>query len=527
MMTNTSFLVVETASSSRKIAKNCGVLTRDSWDDWGKYETQFYLSFFDADGVNREIGSLKIGQLGLKPARGVVAVAGESRMPGLPTTFSQLDGDFFSLGQSDEYYERLNALGSTVRDAILLSLRDVAKDQELWDSSLQQEVMQESLLRFVTVATVEGQFRRMANGGAKLTNYSFVYIPPSRVGSSSGLPRLTFQVMPDSQPPTNVHILIGRNGVGKTRLLSLMAKSLIAPKNVAAQSGKFEWNQVGSGGARAANLVCVSFSAFDDADNMLIDARQENNFPYSYVGLKKKSNDAEGTQRPKSPRVLATEFTKSLAACQERNRKRRWISAVQILSSDPVFGAADIGDLISSDLRISENEEVCREIFGKLSSGHKVVLLTITKLVEVVEEKTLVLMDEPEAYLHPPLLSAFVRAVSELLLDRNGVAIISTHSPVVLQEAPKSCVWILNRIGADLTALRPDMETFGENVGILTREVFKLEVSKAGFHKILEDSATKYSTFDSAVESFNGQLGAEARGVLMAIFLSKNARSER
>lgn len=47
------------------------------------------------------------------------------------------------------------------------------------------------------------------------------------------------------------------------------------------------------------------------------------------------------------------------------------------------------------------------------------------------------LIDEPEGHLHPPLLSAFVRALSELLVNRNGVAIIATHSPVVLQEVPR------------------------------------------------------------------------------------------
>jgi predicted ATP-dependent endonuclease of OLD family len=51
------------------------------------------------------------------------------------------------------------------------------------------------------------------------------------------------------------------------------------------------------------------------------------------------------------------------------------------------------------------------------------VLLTITRLVETVEERTLVLLDEPEAHLHPPLLSAFVRSLSDLLINRNGVAI--------------------------------------------------------------------------------------------------------
>ena len=106
------------------------------------------------------------------------------------------------------------------------------------------------------------------------------------------------------------------------------------------------------------------------------------------------------------------------------------------------------------------------------------MLLSVTKLVGTVEEKTLVLIDEPESHLHPPLLSAFIRVVSDLLINRNGVAIIATHSPVVLQEVSKSCVWIVGRRGSSCSADRPEVETFAENVGTLTREVFGLEVQK-------------------------------------------------
>jgi predicted ATP-dependent endonuclease of OLD family len=70
----------------------------------------------------------------------------------------------------------------------------------------------------------------------------------------------------------------------------------------------------------------------------------------------------------------------------------------------------------------------------------------VTRLVESVEERTLVLLDEPESHLHPPLLSAFVRALSDLLVNRNGAAIIATHSPVVLQEVPRECVWRLRDV---------------------------------------------------------------------------------
>jgi len=46
-----------------------------------------------------------------------------------------------------------------------------------------------------------------------------------------------------------------------------------------------------------------------------------------------------------------------------------------------------------------EKEAYGREIlpwFEALSSGHKIILLTVARLVELVEEKTLVLLDEPE-----------------------------------------------------------------------------------------------------------------------------------
>jgi len=124
---------------------------------------------------------------------------------------------------------------------------------------------------------------------------------------------------------------------------------------------------------------------------------------------------------------------------------------------------------------------------NKIKFYSKIVLLTITRLVEEVEERTLVLLDEPEAHLHPPLLSAFIRSLSNLLIDRNGVAIIATHPPVVLQEVPKSCVWNIRRSESEIKVERLEIESFGENVGILTREVFGLEVTQSGFHKLLKD----------------------------------------
>lgn len=157
-----------------------------------------------------------------------------------------------------------------------------------------------------------------------------------------------------------------------------------------------------------------------------------------------------------------------------------------------------------------------------MSSGHAIILLTITKLVEKVDEKTLVLMDEPESHLHPPLLSAFTRALADLLTNRNGVAIIATHSPVILQEVPRDCVWKLRRNGLVANADRPENETFAENVGVLTREVFQLEVTKSGFHDLLARSVSLDKSFEAIMAEYGGKIGFEGQAVLRSLLSTRD-----
>ena len=177
---------------------------------------------------------------------------------------------------------------------------------------------------------------------------------------------------------------------------------------------------------------------------------------------------------------------------------------------------------------MSEDEDPigkAREFASGMSSGQAIVLLTITKLVETVQEKTLVLIDEPESHLHPPLLSAFTRALSDLLHNRNGVAIVATHSPVVAQEVPKSCVWVLTRHNTQRRADRPSRETFGENVGILTKEIFGLAVSESGFLAMLKKSVDEGGTFESIMDEYGGQVGLEAQAILRSLIASRGTRA--
>lgn len=515
------FTVLPTKSRPPANTQGSCFLVKDNWDDWGKYQTLFGLYVTDEAGGLHEIGAVKIGQMGLRPSDTIQQGA---RSPELEQTFHALDERCFSVGQDETYYEALNRLSRELRESVLKSLRDCAFDTTIFTRAENEEVMLESLLRFVSRENVLNRFHRLAKGDAKLTEFHFSYqFPPLENCESANL---SFHVRPKSEPPTNVHVLIGRNGVGKTRCIQLMASSICRGNDNAGQFGSFDRLGDNKENWSFAGLILVSFSAFD---SFLLPPPGVRGLKANMVGLRHRNdNDAEneplvGTQAKdlrslpvKTPNELANDFRNSFSECKSGLRAERWLKAVQTLESDPLFAEANIAQLL--DVPESDWEGGARNLFSRLSSGHAIVLLAITRLVELVDEKTFVLLDEPEGHLHPPLLSTFIRALSDLLINRNAVALIATHSPVVLQEVPKSCVWILQRSGDSCVAERPIIETFGENVGVLTSSVFGLEVTSSGFHRLIKQAIEGGNdTYELLLRHFDNQLGAEAKALARSL----------
>lgn len=62
--------------------------------------------------------------------------------------------------------------------------------------------------------------------------------------------------------------------------------------------------------------------------------------------------------------------------------------------------------------------------------------------------------------------------------------------------------------GGSLTAERPEEEAFAENVSVLTRKVFGLEVDQSGFCKLLSEEA-RNADYDVVDAIFGIQIGAE------------------
>lgn len=122
-------------------------------------------------------------------------------------------------------------------------------------------------------------------------------------------------------------------------------------------------------------------------------------------------------------------------------------------------------------------------------------------------------------------MSAYIRAFADLMISTNAMAIITTHSPVVLQEVPKKDIKIIKIVDNIRTYQDVKIKTFGERVDILTNEVFKLEVYESGYYKILFDFFQKNKTrmnnirdgYNIFLNEFDNELGSEAENVILSL----------
>src|SRR6201999_232657 len=75
-----------------------------------------------------------------------------------------------------------------------------------------------------------------------------------------------------------------------------------------------------------------------------------------------------------------------------------------------------------------------------LSSGEKVLLQLVLWLFTAGKEGVfpkLLILDEPDAHLHPSMTQQFLDVISDVLVSKHGVReIISTHSPSTVALAP-------------------------------------------------------------------------------------------
>ncbi|MNO75767.1 hypothetical protein D3C76_668250 [compost metagenome] len=248
----------------------------------------------------------------------------------------------------------------------------------------------------------------------------------------------------------------------------------------------------------------------DDLENLRAEAEADPDIEPPEISMERRNST-----KLKSIDALADEFVNLLRIIRRNKRDELFDLAIESLIADPSFRdmEAQLGDLIPKSRR-------SRKHFMDWSTGHKIALHVIASLVAHARPQSLVLFDEPETHLHPPLMAALMHAVRMILTELNAYWVVATHSPVLLQETLACHVRYVSRNGSEITIKRPRIETYGENIGLLTYDSFGLTAASTDYHAALDLLAAEYDTIDEVETAFEFGLSAQAR----AYVLSKQAK---
>ena len=488
------------------------ILKPRDWDDYG-FKTMFNASFYYNGKIVEDLGAVKIAYL--DDFRQSLEYDEQRTTSYLIPNFYSLGDSFCSLWQDVDSYTKVRRIEKEYNLKIFEALQDVVTRIEELDALYANELVHTSLFRFVSKFTCINQYYRIYNDEPALTNYH-IEIPYTDYKDDY----MVFDVKVKSLPPTNVHAIIGSNGCGKTFTIKKIVHSFIDSNCIYDEMLGVERINNNYTDEPFESIFLITFNPFDSYEEISWFQAQHSKI-FKYIG----SRNQKKSEENKDINELKKQFKDSLTACLTIKKKVvEWNSFIEDMKNNfPVFSFDNfIIERVNGDEYYRKQFMTkADELFDGLSAGYKEVVSIVAGCIAHMVEKSLVLMDEPENHLHPPLLSMLIRWLSKTLVERNAVAIIATHSPIILQEIPKSCVWIMQKNGENKSIRRPEFETFGSNLSKLTYGVFKYEIDNSGFNQLLKKVADESSSYDEALYKFDNQLGDEARSVLRILCHNK------
>lgn len=460
------------------------------YDHWNDYSiiTMFDLTFRKDPTTSISLGKVKI-----------MKRETTSTWETLTENFTSLSNDYCSLGQTKEYYIKLKQnLGSDYY-SFLLALRDVAIFPKIHEQFENDDIFKTSLIRGNEIERLARTVRFEIEGINPNEYYKFNYThqPPY----AQNIIALNFDFEYNTDFEHRIYAIIGKNGTGKTRLLSSLAKNLSEkePQNFTPRKPVY------------GKVFTVSYSFFDRFEIPTSDA----SFNYVYCGLKK------GNNAWKTDEDMLTDFYKAAALIKKKSLENEWY---KILSNFIVPEILDIAFVKVEDFIVQNNyvfsESKFVEIRKVLSSGQSIILFMISEILSQIRFDSLILFDEPETHLHPNAISALLNTLFSLVKRFKSFCVIATHSPLIIQEIPARNIFVIER-NDDLAFVRGlERESFGENLTVITQDIFGNKEVPRHFISLIEELISKgksYSEIISILESDNLPITSNIRLYIKAL----------
>lgn len=194
----------------------CFIFIYDNWDDFG-YKTNFCLYHFSSKNDFQKIGYCKIGTNLLDKNEYCILNV-------IPSAFEELNSDYCSLGQEEEFYTNLNRIFGKDAIKILKKLKDCSIDYEIVNQFESCNFFSTSLLR----SNSSERMLRMGNfliQGSSINDFFNISLPFVPLYNKEQNININFSFQnSETFFSRRIYCLIGENGVGKTQILNSIIK---------------------------------------------------------------------------------------------------------------------------------------------------------------------------------------------------------------------------------------------------------------------------------------------------------------
>lgn len=435
------------------LESNTCYLEDRNWDDFG-YKTTYYLYYCNQNKNIIEIGVVKI--LHLEQFNTSIELK----------LVSKLDSNFISLGQEREYYENLSELTYDERSRILNTLNDysICRNKSQF---VDLEGFNNSLLReWIASYLMDNAKEIMEQKRSEINQKNYTYITTLKEAAAPHIINFNFTKL-DSLPYRNF-VLVGKNGVGKTKVLEKLINSIINK---------------------------------DKSSFLNEEIPEYKNIILLYYGCQTEYQELKNQDILKKINVKFDDinFDECLKLIEEKKRK----NYLQRLL-----------------LEIVEKEKIEDFILSKggLSSGQEVIFKMLLIILSNISEESLIIIDEPETHLHPNIIGRLMMYMRGIIEDFVSHSIMSTHSPIVLQQTLSRSVRVIKRDKNIPIVQELDDECFGDNLSNITNNIFELSELDDEYKVIFNNLKKKNKSYEEIINLFENGLSLNARLYLANLY---------
>ena len=451
------------------------------WDDFNR-KTCFFLSHTYNNYDDVYIGLIKISHKEELETQKII-----------DSEFNDIGEDFFSLGQSIEFYKTLyETLGNDLFENYLYATNDMAFLEAIRNEYEFNSNFTSSLLRTSEAEKAFKEAKSIIYNLPQKQNFIFTY--ECDLEHTEGKHTVNFNFGDNEYLPNRMISLIGKNGTGKTQFLSKFALDLSGQSKTKLKEETFKPSR-----PSFSKVIAVSYSVFDKFSR----PKKDKSFSYKYCGLK--DEDGRLLSGPK----LVDNYRESVGLILDQRRNSIWYEIIKTILDE------ELAVYFYEEIFEKSNYEIVNNKNSKLlSSGQSFLMYVITEILAHIRENSILLFDEPEMHLHPNAIANFVRMLEHILHRFDSYAILATHSPIILQEIPARYVNVFEKQGNIPMVYKLGIESFGENIDVLTEKVFKTMEVEDNYKSVLKKLSDKHS-YKKVLSIFENNLSLSAKTFLL------------